>query len=86
MYVCARASSFHLPSVCAAMSLARGYQAVRLLRPATSLSPKTSSGRAESRGGVQCREIFGKVTGKSHSKVLSSPADGIAQIEGERSG
>ena len=30
------------------------------------------------------RGIFGKVAGKSQSKVLSSPADGIAQIEGER--
>ena len=32
---------------------------------------------------VLCRGIFGKVAGSSHSKVLSSPSDGIAQIQGQ---
>ena len=35
------------------------------------------------RGVLSSRGLFGRETGKSISKVLSSPSDGLAQIEGK---
>lgn len=70
------------------MSLARAYLGARLLWPARllpSLNPKSVMEREGGTvpRGVLGRGIFGKVAGKSQSKVLSSPSDGIAQFEGE---
>lgn len=60
-----------------------------LTRLCLRVSPLQSvrDGTGKARGGLGatrrllCRGIFGKVAGKSQSKVLSSPEDGITQLE-----
>ena len=72
------------------MSLSRAHLHVRRLQSCgilAALSPRRVVDRRDGAGTppprVLCRGIFGKVAGSSHSKVLSSPSDGIAQIQGQ---
>ena len=72
------------------MSLSRAHLHVRRLQSCGILAALSPRGVVDRRGGagmpppgVLCRGIFGKVAGSSHSKVLSSPSDGIAQIQGQ---